>query len=89
MQCVTRRRITSRRRAVYVSQHDDAGYVVLVSAMLPQGHHEIPLAAPRHRRPDDEGAHVQAHAMETLHAAGLAMDGHWVDTGLAETYVTV
>lgn len=41
-----------------------------------QGHHEILLAAPRHRQQDDEAAHVKAHVTETLHAAGLAMDGH-------------
>lgn len=54
-----------------------------------QGHHEILLAAPRHRQPDDEAAHVKAHVTETLHAAGLAMDGHWVETGVAEMCVTI
>ena len=72
-----------------VSQRVDVDYVVLVSAMLLQGPRETRLAAPRHCRPDDEDAHAKARVMETLHAAGLATDGHWVDMGLAETCVTV
>ena len=57
--------------------------------MLRQGHHEIPLRALRHRRPDDEGARGKAHATETLRAANWVTDGHWVGTGVVEKYATL
>lgn len=79
----------SPRRALCAFQRADVDYGALVSAMLRQGHRGSLLVAPRQRRPDDEGAHAKARAKETLHAANLAMGGHWVGRGVEEKDVTL
>ena len=57
--------------------------------MLLQGRHNVPQEALHHCRPDDEDAHAKAHVMETLQAAKLVTNGHWVGTAVAEKGVTL